>query len=214
MASTLDLDPERALALAYVPAQRRPAVEALWRLDVALGAVVAKAGDPMVARIRLAWWREALERLDTNPPPPEPRLQAVATDLLPRGFRGASLAKLEDGWATMFDEEPDVERLLVRGALLFDLGARLLGATDPLIAVAGRLYAQQAYRHWGLAPLHWPMEEMHQLHGHRFPRRLRPLTALARLAARDARQSPTVEPEATPGRAAALLAHRLTGRVN
>jgi phytoene synthase len=57
------------------------------------------------------------------------------------------------------------------------------------------------------------MEEMHQLHRYRFPRSLRPLTALARLAARDAKLSPIVEPEATPGRAAALLSHRLFGIV-
>ena len=43
------------------------------------------------------------------------------------------------------------------------------------------------------------------LAGHRFPRRLRPLTALARLAARDVKQAPAIEPEATPGRAARLL---------
>ena len=48
---------------------------------------------------------------------------------------------------------------------------------------------------------------------HRFPRPLRPITALARLAARDAKQGPAIEPEATPGRAAALLSHRLFGTV-
>jgi len=39
------------------------------------------------------------------------------------------------------------------------------------------------------------------------------MTALARLAARDAKQSPAIEPEATPGRAAALLSHRLFGTI-
>jgi phytoene synthase len=164
--------------------------------------------------IRLAWWREALERLDANPPPPEPRLRAVAVELLPRGISGGELARLEDGWATLLDEEPDVERLLARGALLFGLAARLLGKPDPLIEAAGRLYAHQAYRHSGVPALHWPMEELHQLHGQRFDRHLRPLTALARLAARDARRSTRPEAQATPGRAAALLWHRLSGRVN
>ena len=37
--------------------------------------------------------------------------------------------------------------------------------------------------------------------------------ALARLAARDVKQAPAIEPEATPGRAAALLSHRLFGTV-
>jgi len=135
-------------------------------------------------------------------------------ELLPRGISGGELARLEDGWATLLDEEPDVERLLARGALLFGLAARLLGKPDPLIEAAGRLYAHQAYRHSGVPALHWPMEELHQLHGQRFDRHLRPLTALARLAARDARRSTRPEAQATPGRAAALLWHRLSGRVN
>ena len=171
------------------------------------------SSQPSLGTIRLAWWREALERLDHQAPPPEPRLQAAAAELLPRGVSGKELAGIEDGWSTLLEEDPDVERLLERGVLLFRLASRLLGATDPLLEVAGRLYAHQAYRQCRLAPLHWPMEELHQLRGHRFPRRLRPLTALARLAARDAQRAPRQEAEATPGRAAALLSHRLFGRV-
>ena len=205
---------DRDLVRLYWPVALRPAFDALFGIDDALAEVVASSTQPALGAIRLAWWREALERLDSSPPPPEPRLQAVAAELLPRKISGKEVAGLEDGWSTTLDEEPDVERLLERGALLFRLGSRLLGATDQLIEAAGRLYAHQAYRQWRIEPLHWPMEELHQLHGHRFPRKLRPLTALARLAARDAKQAPRVEPDATPARAAALLRHRLSGRVN
>jgi phytoene synthase len=175
--------------------------------------VVVSSTQPALAAIRLAWWREALERLDSQPPPPEPRLRAVAAELLPRGITGAMLAELEDGWATLLDEEPDVERIGERGAKLFAIGARLLGAEDERLEAAGRLFAKEQVARKGLAAMHDPMEEMHRLARHRFPRRLRPLTVLARLAARDFSQAPTVEPEATPGRAGALLSHRLFGRV-
>ena len=37
-----------------------------------------------------------MERLDANPPPPEPRLRAVAVELLPRGISGGDLARLEE----------------------------------------------------------------------------------------------------------------------
>jgi phytoene synthase len=174
--------------------------------------VVARSTEPTLGAIKLAWWRERLQELDQGIVPAEPRLQAAAAELLPREISGAELAALEHGWATLLEEEPDVERLLDRGAKLFDLAARLLGKSDPLLDVAGRLYAYEAYRHCGLAPLHWPMEEMRQLHAHRFPRRLRPLTGLAALAARDAKRPLPFEPEETPSRALTLIVHWLTGR--
>ena len=140
-------------------------------------------------------------------------MQAVAAELLPRGVSGKLLAELEDGWATLLDEEPDSERIGERGVRLFAIGAKLLGATDPMLDPAGRLFGCELVRRKQLATVPFPTEEMHMLSGQRFPRRLRPLTALARLAARDVRQAPAVEPEATPGRAAALLSHRLFGTV-
>ncbi|WP_343347369.1 hypothetical protein WJT74_04525 [Sphingomicrobium sp. XHP0239] len=53
---------------------------------------------------------------------------------------------------------------------------------------------------------------MRWLKGHRFIRPLRPLTLLARLAARDFLRT-VPEPEATPARAVAMLSHRLSGKV-
>ena len=197
----------------YWPVDLRPAFDALLDIDDALAAVVARATEPALAAIKLAWWRERLEELDQGVVPAEPRLRGAAAELLPRGVRGVELAALEDGWATLLDEEPDVERLLERGARLFAIGGRLLGASDPLLEVAGRLYAYEFYRNSAQSPLHWPMEEMHQLSRHRFPKPLRPLTALAALGARDARRRLPFEPEATPGRSWALIRHRLTGKI-
>ena len=175
--------------------------------------MVVSSTQPALGAIRLAWWREALERLDNGSPPPEPKLQAVSSELIPRGISGTALAALEDGWATMLDESPDSERVGKRGALLFEIAAKLLGGSDPKLATAGRLFAlRQVARKRLLAP-DQPMAELDALSGHRFSRTLRPLTALARLAARDARRSPAFELEATPARAMALLSHRLFGRV-
>jgi phytoene synthase len=185
----------------------------MFDIDDAMAAVVARATEPAVAAIKLAWWRERLEELDEGEVPAEPRLQAAAARLLPCSVTGSMLAGLEDGWATLLEEEPDVERLLDRGARLFAIGGRLIGASDRLLEVAGRLYAYESYRFWGSGPLHWPMEEMYELSGYRFPKPLRPLTAFAALAARDARRRLPFEPEATPGRSWTLMRHRLTGRI-
>ena len=177
-------------------------------IDDALGEVVASTSQPALGAIRLAWWREALERLDSSPPPPEPRLQAVATDLLTRGISGAEVGALEAGWAALLDEAPDAAAVAARGETLFALGARLLGGDDPRLSEAGRLFALGDAARRGLR---FPPPP--GLGGHRFARTVRPLTALARLAARDLRQD-QLEPEATPGRALALLSHRLFGTVS
>lgn len=204
---------DRLLVRLYWPAELRPAFDALFAIDDAFAEIVTSSTQPALGAIRLAWWREALQRLDRDPPPPEPRLQAAATELLPRGVSGAMLAELEDGWATLFDEEPDIERVGARGVKLFAIGAGLLGGDDRRLEPAGRLFAHEQIVRKRLMAMPHPMEQLHMLAGHSFERRLRPLTALARLAARDVKQGPAVEAEATPGRAAALLSHRLFGRV-
>ena len=142
---------------------------------------------------------------------PSRRLQAAAAELLPRGVSGAMLAGLEDGWAAQLDEHPDPERLAKRGAILFEIGAKLLGEYDQLLEPAGRIYACAVAMRAGLDLELRSSDEIRKLSRHRFPRALRPLTALARLAARDIKQAPIQEPEATPGRAAALLSHRMFG---
>jgi phytoene synthase len=204
---------DRDLVRLYWPVELRPAFDALFDVDDALAEVVLTSTQPALGAIRLAWWREALQRLDTNPPPPEPRLQAAAAELLPRGVGGGMLAALEDGWTTLLDEEPDIERVADRGVRLFSMAAMLLGTSHPRLETAGRLFAYQQVARARLIEMQYPTEEMHMLAHRRFPRRLRPLTALARLAARDAKRGPNIEPEATPGRAAALLSHRLVGFV-
>jgi phytoene synthase len=86
--------------------------------------------------IRLAWWRERLEDLDRGVgPPAEPRLQAVAATLIPAGITGAELSRLEDCWLTLLNPFPwgaaEVDAVAERGALLFGIGARLLGREAP-----------------------------------------------------------------------------------
>jgi phytoene synthase len=186
----------------------RPAFDALFAIDDALGDVVATSTQPALGAIRLAWWRDALERLDTLPPPPEPRLKAAATELVARGVTGAQLARLAEGWAALFDEVRDAEAIGERGEALFAIGAILLGAKDARLAEAGRSFALVDVARRGLAPLLIAKATPAQ-----FERALRPLTAFSRLAARDVAHGEPFEPEATPGRAFALLTHRWTGQI-
>ena len=181
-------------------------------IEDALASVIARATEPALAAIKLAWWRERLEELDAGAIPAEPRLRAGAVELLPRGVRGAELAELTEGWAALLDERPEGERIAEGGARLFAIAARLLGASDPLIGRAGRLYGYAHAARRGLIGTQPATDELRQLSGHRFPKRLRPLTGLAALAARDATR-PQPEPEGTPGRSWTLIRHRVTGKI-
>ena len=202
---------DRELALLHIPARLREAFHALFAIDAAMADVVARSTDPALGRIKLAWWREQLEALDRNEPPAEPRLSSAREQLLPRGVTGAELAELEDGWATLLDSELDPDLVGERGATLFGLGARLLGANDPRIGEAGRLYALASVGRRGLPELFERAGQvLNGLRGHRFDRKVRPLTMLARAAARDLDRT---EAEGSRGRAAAMLAHRWSGRV-
>jgi phytoene synthase len=216
---TPDLDPDRRLALAYAPARARLALEALWRLDVTMGAVVARRREPMVARIRLAWWREALERLDGASPPPEPVLQALAAHLLPAGIDGAELAAMEEGWSILLAEGAlDADALQtyarLRGGLLFRFSARLLGAADKVEPDGARWALVDLARHSAN-----PAEAAAALEAaagvapqRAWSKSLRPLAMLSLLARRDLERSPPLEREGSPGRMLRLARYRLTGR--
>ncbi|WP_223176438.1 hypothetical protein [Sphingomonas lutea] len=207
-----------------MPARHRGPIEAVFAIDGAMGDVLRSTSDPMLGRIRLAWWRERLEDLDQGKATPgEPRLEAVAHALIPRGVRGHDLAALEDGWLRLLDDFPwdagTAEAIWFRGRLLFALGAQMLGRTNDEIEGAGGLWALvDAARHCSDAPSRDMLVSQARtfargLGGVRFPVALRPLSMLAALAARDCRAPGHFEREGTARRAAALLRHRVTGRI-
>ena len=201
-----EMSTDHDIAIAYMPGGVREAVRAVFALDEAMGDVVARSTQPALGAIKLAWWREALEALDSRPPPAEPRLQDAAAELLPRGISGTRLGELEAGWAALLQPDIDAEAVAGRGALLFGIAGELLGAGNERLADAGALYALA--KHSDLAEA--GRERLARLAGHRFERRLRPLTMLARAAARDLTRR---EPEGGRARVAAMLAHRWSGRV-
>jgi phytoene synthase len=179
----------------------------LFDVDEAMADVVARATEPTLAAIKLAWWRERLEELDQGKVPAEPRLAVAAAELLPRGISGTDLAELEAGWSTLLQEEPDGGAALARGVTLFGIAARLLGADPPaFLDIAGQLYAAGTLSRRSLAPGGMTLNEQSPW----IPVRFRALTGFAALARRDLKRR---EAEATPARAWTLLRHRLTGRL-
>jgi phytoene synthase len=216
----MDLDPDRTLALTYVPTRRRAAVGALWRLDSALGAALAEGREPIISRIKLAWWREALERLDRERAPSEPVLQDLAGHVLSASVAGAELAEMEAGWAVLARPEalgPDelAAYARARGAGLFRMTARLLGDDAPAVDEAGEAWALvDLARHCATtedSDIALAAARERRL-PRRWPSRLRSLGMLAILAERDLDPARAPwEPRGAPARMWRMLRHRITG---
>ena len=190
-------DRDRYLSVLYAPAELRQALMALWGLDLELDQVVAGTTDAMIGQIRLAWWREALDALDSGKVPAQPLLQLLAAEVVPRGVSGADLAGLEDRWLGLIGSDDVPAAHIEGGGTLFALAAQLLGGD---VAVGRRL---------GKA---WTAGDSF---AGRVPAMLRPLLGLVRLAARDAaraRRGAELEPRGSAGRQLRLLATIAFGR--
>jgi phytoene synthase len=218
-------DPERALALSYAPLPLRPAIAALWALDMTLADIVRAARDPMIGQLRLTWWHEALVRLDSAAPPAQPVLQALAATLLPRGVTGTALAGMIDGWEALLDPDPLDDAALAafaggRGRGMFTIAAQALGLTNAVVV-------EEAGEGWALADLGRHLHDRDAarrayasarqrfagIDGYRWPVAARALGALTMLARRDAMRGPDrQEPLGAPVRVARMLWHRLSGR--
>ena len=220
----MQADPERALALDYAPAETRAALHALFALDDAFGQVLRTTTEPMIGQMRLAWWHEALRKLDDAPPPAQPVLQGLADAVVPRGVSGAALADLVTGWEALIEAETIDETAMhahadARGGGMFAVAAAVLGQSDPRVAVAGRGWAlADLSRHLRAAGAAGQARAMAEsalaaaLVG-AWPARLRSLGALtliARMNLKVAADAPI--PAGAPRRVARLMLHRMTGR--
>ena len=207
-------DPERALALSYA-VTGSDAAAAILALDDRLAGIIRRTGEPLVGQMRLTWWREALERLDREPAPAEPVLQALAAIVLPRGVTGAALASVVDGWEALLVDPLDDAAMIAhaeRGRVLFTSIARAIGARDAASGMAGEGWAladlslhllDPAARCAAAALAHARLDAALR---QRWSRAGRPLGALAHLARLDLRGH-----RRSPRRVFRLLFHRLTG---
>lgn len=209
--------------LVYAPASRRRALSALLRLDDRLANLVQTTSQPALGQLRLAWWREALARLDTQPPPGEPVLQELAASVLPLGISGASLVPIVHGWEVLVEEielDHDALRRFAegRGQLFVVAGAVMeASARDPL-ATAGQGWALADLARHLRAPAEAAEARamasalLDKATAVRWSRNGRALGALAHLARLDLRAPGSEPPVGAPHRVGRLFWHRLTGR--
>lgn len=135
--------PQR-LALNYAPAAWREATGALFALDARLSELVAKANEPLLAQLRLAWWRDELGK-----PAGERAKGDPVLDTIGRWWEGEepALAELVDGWEHLVGEPPlpgrSLEAFVEGRAAVFAVLARRIGesAAAADAHAAGRLWA-------------------------------------------------------------------------
>lgn len=135
------------LALAYAPGQARDAWLAFFALDARLASLVRSASEPMLAQLRIAWWREALEADGSAWPQGDPILGALAS----WGGAHRGLASLADGWEALTAPAPLDAKAMARFAK---------GRADGVAALAAHVGsgnhsddARQLATDWSLADL-------------------------------------------------------------
>ncbi len=186
-----ELPPDQRLALSYAPASIRSQTMALLVLDRRLAAIVRTAKEPLIAQIKLAWWRERLGELGGQCQLSEPLL----ANLQPLSGERATLASMVDGWELLLGEAPLPASALLRHAQYRSAGFAALARTAGYDEAATD--AQRMAQGWALADLARHISnadeiaavrrliDHHEWQPARLPRVLRPLAVLHGLARRE-----------------------------
>lgn len=173
------MTPDQHLSLAYAPAEKRGFLEALWTIDASFASIALSAREPMIARIRLAWWKEQ----GLTSPPPDALGEAVALIKRAHSDVMVGLAGLIEAWDRWLDGEDKAEAAQERGRALFRAACLVLaGGTQPAAEDAGAL--------WSCVELGQPVaEDCRNLDRTALRGPLMPLGILATLAIADAERT-------------------------
>jgi phytoene synthase len=126
--SVRETDRDRFLAALFAPEPARRDLLALLAFDHELARTRLVTREPLLARIRLEWWREAaVEASGTGTPRAQPIVDALSEAARRQGLAPAALAALIDAREEEIEGSLDVLRA---GKALADLQLGVLGATD------------------------------------------------------------------------------------
>jgi phytoene synthase len=129
-------DRDRFLASLFAPERPRRGLLALLAFDHELARTGVVTRDPMLARIRLEWWREAVgEAAGEGKPRAQPVVEALSEAVRCRGLPAQRLLDLIDAREEEIEGPLDVLRA---GHALADLQLAVLGVTDEPTCAAAR----------------------------------------------------------------------------
>jgi 15-cis-phytoene synthase len=157
--SESELLPPARLALAYAPRACRNALSLLLRFDARFASVAGKASEPMIAQMKLAWWRDALLRAPGARPKGEPLLGELGE--FESQITASTVEQLVSAWEILIAEDQWSLEMLnehaeLRGSAIFKTYADIVGtprdvsglgaawaADDLRIQFGGRVPQQQ-----------------------------------------------------------------------
>ncbi|MWV27960.1 hypothetical protein [Aurantiacibacter rhizosphaerae] len=137
--------PQR-LALSYAPRSAHAPTCAVLALDTRLAGIIRTGGEPVIAQMKLAWWRERLAQDPAQWPLGEPLLALLQQS----GLDCAQLSPLVDGWEILLADSLNKDEI----ATFAQGRAKAWGAVADAASAAGsRAAVEQAGRTWALADL-------------------------------------------------------------
>lgn len=123
-----------------VPRDRRAALAVLWALAERLTKVLADAREPMIGQIKLAWWRDMLSLLATDPAA-LPKGEPLLADLQAHWAGRAGLDALADAAERLLIADDTAQRAdagIAFGEALFTLAGGAGGGRWGLVWAAGQ----------------------------------------------------------------------------
>lgn len=123
-----DADRERFLGALFAPEPRRSGLLALLAFDHELARTRSVTREPMLARIRLEWWREAMaEAAGSGKPRAQPIVEVLTETIRRHGLALEAMVDLIDAREEEIEGPLDVMRA---GHALADLELAVLGVED------------------------------------------------------------------------------------
>ena len=123
-----DADRERFLGALFAPEPQRSGLLALLAFDHELARSRSVTKEPMLARIRLEWWREAMaEAAGSGKPRAQPIVEVLAETVRRHGLALEAMVDLIDAREEEIEGPLDVMRA---GHALADLELAVLGVED------------------------------------------------------------------------------------
>jgi 15-cis-phytoene synthase len=209
--------PPQRLALAYTKQDLRLGFGLLLALDDRLEQIFLKAGEPLIAQMRLAWWNDVISKPVRERPVGEPLLTILATveQDNPTLNIATAMLKLVEAWDlllahSLWSPEALHEYAAARSSAIFGWYAVAVGSNEndkalqhkigvdwALSDLLGRCRNEDEFHSVKAAQAHFP-------HNSRIPRSFRPLSIISHSASHLAGSSRWSGPR--------LIWHALTGR--